>query len=202
MAKSDDWRKKVDDWKGVLNQPKNAGLKAGGGTGISEAIRKVADAEMDLAKAQQPGKAGLTTAVADLMGALDELVNLCKKTSDKHKAVFTSACQHLDTLRAAALARRTEVGRELDEARNAIGDMCGVAIQHLRNARSIQELTTAWQNFVHNFETRAKGFPRLQANINSIKSHRAPAATGVVDQERPALLKLAQDCQRAAAAAR
>ena len=202
MAKSDDWRRKVDDWKAVLNQPKNAGLKAGSGTGISEAIRKVADAEMDLAKAQQPGKAGLVEAVTDVMTAADALANLCKKTSDKHKAVFTSACQHLDTLRAAAIARRTEVNRELDEARNAVAELCGTAMQHLRNARSIPELTTAWENFVQNFEARAKGFPRLQTNINAVKSHRAPAANGNVDQERPAFVTLAQGCQRAAAGAR
>ncbi|MBL8292004.1 MAG: hypothetical protein JNN08_09215 [Bryobacterales bacterium] len=195
MAKVDEWRRRVDDWKAVLKQPKNAGLKA---TGISEAIRKVGDAEMDFAKAKEPGKA-IVKGLTDLLKALDDLINLCKKTSDKHKTVFTTACQHLDGVRAAAVARRTEAAREVDQARQAVGQRCEEASQQLRAARTIQELAAAWREFVTEFETQGKGYPTLKAQINTAKGHRAPDPNGSLEQERTVFLRLAQACQRATA---
>lgn len=195
MAKVDEWRRWVDDWKAVLKQPKNAGLKA---TGISEAIRKVGDAEMDFAKAKEPGKA-MVEGLTDLLKALDNLVNLCKKTSDKSKTVFTTACQHLDGVRAAAVARRTEAAREVDQARQAVGQRCEEASQQMRAARTVQELATTWREFVVEFETQGKGYPTLKAQINTVKGHRAPDLNGSVEQERTVFLRLAQACQRATA---
>jgi hypothetical protein len=196
MPKADEWRRKVDDWKAVLNQPKNAGLKAGG-TGISEAIRKVADAEMDFAKGKDPAKGQIRAALSDLSTALTELIALCKKTSDKHKAVFTDASRHLDALAQAATARRTEAEHEVDELRKAIGAQCEAAEKRLKEAKTLQELATAWHSFVEDFEAHAKAFSTMKAALAAAKGHKAPDPNGNLSIERPVFLKLVQSCHAA-----
>lgn len=195
MAKVDEWRRKVDEWKGVLNQPKNAGLKVGG-TGISEALRKVGDAEMDFEKAKEPGKE-LVTALNDLLAALGDAMALCKKTTDKHRTVFTTACKFLDDVSAAANTRRSEAAREVDAARKAVGDMCGEHLAHLKAAKDINEFATQWHKFAQDFELHAKGYPTLKAHIAKVKEQKAPA--GTLEHVRPDYLKLVQGCETATA---
>jgi hypothetical protein len=197
MPKVEEWRTKVEEWKAILNQPGNLGLKAGG-TGISEALRKVGDAEMDFEKAKDPAKGQVVSALTDLLKALDDLVALCKKTIDKNKA-FTTACRHLEGVREAAVHRRTEAAHEVDEMRKAVGARCGSALQHLKGAHTMQEFGAAWHAFVADFEARGKGFPTLRAHIAKVKEQAAPDHHGTLDQVRPAYLKLVQNCQNATA---
>lgn len=197
MTKTDEWKKKVDDWKAVLNQPKNLGLKAGG-TGISEAVRKVAAAEMEFQKAKDPAKGQVVPRLADLLKALDDLANLCKKTIDKNKA-FTTACKHLEDLHQAAAHRRTEASHEVDEIRKAVGARCATALEHLKGAHTMQEFGAAWHAFVEDFEAHGQGFPTLQAHIAKVKEQHAPDPGGTLSLVRPAYLKLVQNCQNATA---
>ena len=125
MAKVDEWRKRVEDWKKILNEPKNLGLKAGG-TGISEKIRQVGDREMEFEIAKRPGK-NLMEGYNDLHKELGQLIDLCKSTSDKHKKLFTTACKFLDTVKDAAGARRNEIAHELDAARKAMAPQSAAA---------------------------------------------------------------------------
>jgi hypothetical protein len=192
MAKVDEWRKKVDEWKVILNQPKNAGLKIGG-TGVSEALRKVGDAEMDFAKGKEPGK-NLVEAFNDLLKALGDLITLCKSTSDKHKSLFTTACKHLDGVRDAAIARRNEATREVDDLRKAVGDRCAEAIKHLKVAKDLNELGAAWRKFVADFELHGKGFPTLKAHIGKAKEQKLG---GALEAAKAELVNLAQTCQTA-----
>jgi hypothetical protein len=196
MPKVDEWRKKVDDWKAVLNQPKNLALKAGG-TGVSESLRKVADAEMDFDKAKDLARGQIAAASNDLQAALTDLITTCKGVSDKHGRVFTAACKHLDAIREAAASRRSEAAREVDQIRHGVGERCGTAIQHLKAARTMQELGTAWHAFVQDFESHGKGFPSLRPHIATVKGHNVPDPNAKLDQQRPVFLKLAQACQGA-----
>jgi len=148
MAKAAEWRKKLEDWKGILNQPKDAGLKIGG-TGISEALRKVVEAEAAFEAAKQPGRE-ITSILADLDAALVSLETLCKKISDKSKAL-TTACKFLDGVKAEATARRSTAAREFDAARKPVGGQCGERLKHLRAAKEIGEFARAWAAFAQDF---------------------------------------------------
>lgn len=193
MAKVDEWRKKVEDWKKVLNEPKNLGLKSGG-TGISEQIRRVGDAEMDFAKSKEPGK-NTMEGFKDLNGALTDLIALCKSTSDKHKSVFTTACKFLDGIKEAATTRRNEIVHELEQARRAVGTKCAASLKRLKDAKNMEDFGTAWHAFAQEFESDGKNFPTLHAYIAKVKAQQPPA--GILDQVRAGYIKLAQTCQTA-----
>jgi len=189
MSKVADWQKRWDDWKKTLAQPKNLGLR---GTGVGESILKVKDAEMDFDKAKSSMKK-ITEACADLQHHLSELISLCKKTSDKHKIVFTTACQQLDAIREAAAARQRESTHEVDEIRKAVSDGCGESVKHLKGAKDMKEFGDVWHRFALEFERYGNGFPNLQAHIAKVKEKPAPT-----DGAKAEYIKIAEGCQKAA----
>jgi hypothetical protein len=196
MAKTvDEWRKLVEDWKKVLNEPKNAGLKAGG-TGISEKVRFVGDHEAAIALAKKGSSLSLSGAYADLSAALTEVIDLCTKTSEKHKKLFTTACKWLDEhIKAAAVTRKGELQGELAALRKGVQTAVGVPLQHLTNAKTIEEFAHAWAAFVTEFESHVKDFPHLKPYAAKAKGAKAPE--GNLEQVGPAYLKLARECHNA-----
>jgi hypothetical protein len=193
MAKVDEWRKRRDEWSKILKEPKNLGLRAGG-TGVSETILKVGDAEMDYAKGKEPGGKFMET-WNDLHQALSNLVDLCKSTSDKHKKLFTTACKYLDTVKDEATKRRTELAKELDEVRHAVADKCEASLTKLKGAKEMDEFAEAWHAFAQEFESHGHQFPALQPYIAKLKQQKPPA--GDLSVVKGEYVKLAQSCQTA-----
>ena len=195
MAKVDEWRKKAADWKKIYSEPKNLGLRMGG-TGLTEAILKVGDAEMDFAKGKETGKE-LVTAFNDLNKELGALIDLCKKISDKHKKLFTSACKFVDDVKVEATTRRSEAAREVDVIRHKISEICAEAEKQLKAAKDISGLAAYWLIFVMEFEMAGKAFPTLKGVI--AKNKEAPEPTGLLATARPKYLKLVENSKNALA---
>ncbi len=80
---------KVEDWKTVLDLPKNAGLKAFGETGISDLLRQHTEAEK--AYETKPSN-DAADKVEDTLGAISLQ---CQAIVKKHKQVFVTACEYL-----------------------------------------------------------------------------------------------------------
>jgi hypothetical protein len=196
MAKTEaEWRKLVDDWKKVVNEPKNLGLRAGG-TGISAKVLAVADHEGAVALAAKGRNLSIAQSYADLSGALTEAINLCGKTTEKHKKLFTSACKWLDEhIKAPAVHRKTELNGELAELRKHVQTAVGVPLQTLTNAKTTEEFAHDWTVFVAEFESHAKNFPHLKPYLAKAKAKAAPE--GNLTTVKPEYLKLARECHGA-----
>src|SRR5215470_7627793 len=98
-----------NDWKAVLDQPKNAGMKAFGGTGISAALENLATAEGDLhehATEENCRKAILR---------IHELRNKIDDTVKKHGKLYTTACQYLTHMKTEADQRDHALDDQLEE---------------------------------------------------------------------------------------
>ena len=155
-------------------------------------MRKVRDEEDNFQRAKANMK-GVTVACADLQEQLAALVTLCKKTSDKHKAVFTAAAKHLDGVKDAATARQRESTHEVDEIRKAVSDGCGTSVAHLKGAKDIEEFDKVWHTFAVELDRYGKGLPSMHESIAKVKEK--PKAT---DGTKAAYIKLAENCQKAA----
>jgi hypothetical protein len=79
----------VNEWKRVLDQPKNLGLKALGGTGLSKTLvtfRTAFDLYVDTKTLEH-----LNAAVV----ATEDVVKKTKEIVDRHSKVYTTACDYL-----------------------------------------------------------------------------------------------------------
>ena len=188
-----EWRKLVEDWKKILNEPKNLGLKAGG-TGISERIRFVADAELEIATAKGGGNISLTAAYADLASALNQLIDLCGKTGDKHKKLFTTACAWLDEhVKKPANTRKGEIQGEVAALRQAMIHKCAGAFQSLQDAaHDAEAFKAAWAEYVKELKSHQLAFPHLKQFVAKAETQKAGDVA--------AYLKLARECQNATTA--
>ena len=165
------------DWKKVLDQPKNGGLKLLG-TGVSKALRNLHDAEDDLKK--QPNDKNGRAVYAKLM----ELRTQIKTVTDKHRKTFTTACQYLDDVKKLADARSSTLDDQMDEIRardhlreraaefRALKDK---ALQEVRGAKDMNQLNALWKAFGDKLGTFSHEFPKLQNDINKIKAFKKEA---------------------------
>jgi len=150
---------KVEDWKKVLDQPKNLGLKAGGGTGISKALEAYGKA------------AGKFNPQGDLDDNVDhareaekaakDLKALCDSTVAKHKALFTTACDYLkqvskeaeaaEKLFAFRLKRGTEQQAQIKKAKDAKQALALYCHDQgygaVDGCTTLDQLETVWQKF-------------------------------------------------------
>jgi hypothetical protein len=148
----------VAEWKRVLDQPKNLGLKAGGGTGISELLRKVDQARAAFDVDKQRGASEAERQGGVFIKALEVLVQKSKEVKGKHGKVFTTACQYLDTQVVSAAERKIRETREivaeiknrervLKEGKTGIETHCKAAKQQFEQAKDIQELLKLWATY-------------------------------------------------------
>jgi hypothetical protein len=177
---------KESDWKAVLDQPKNLGLKAGGGTGVGAALKKVAVAEQAFAPAKAAHDASAVAKGGALHTALHETKTLCEGTVKKHKSLYTAACAYLTTVAALAGDRMRAVDKELQEIQeeqhersrvmecwSALHKDCIPAGEHIETAKNIEQLRAAWQVFVGKLEGVVKDavrdVPKLQTVVHEVK---------------------------------
>jgi len=97
------------DWKNVLNNPKNLGLKVGG-TGISNLLRLV----------HESGKAAKGNPcmkfVVIYSDHLHKLSAQCKSVAEKHGKLFTTACAYLVEIKKLADSEINTVKKKLEAA--------------------------------------------------------------------------------------
>jgi predicted oxidoreductase (fatty acid repression mutant protein) len=166
-----------DAWKKVLDQPKNLGLKAGGGTGVGKALDKVGEKETAY------GKAKTVANGQPLEAALIELKRLCTDVVKKHKKLFTTACQHLEKVIASADTRMRDLTAEFNvlraqeqqaktrrDAKAALSQLCNGTIQKFRSAQTEKALRDEFATFKAQFAVHAKGLPSLNDMNNRIKA--------------------------------
>lgn len=94
---------KKDDWKKVLAQPKNVGLQAFGGTGISKLLDDLAKAESELNKAPTALNGQKVLLAAQL------IVTRCTELIAKHGKLYTTACQYLGEVKVLANKRQNRM---------------------------------------------------------------------------------------------
>ena len=150
---------KVDDWKRILNQPKNLGLKAGGGTGISGALDAYGKAE---AKFDPEGDLDDNVDhVRAAEKAAKDLKALCDSTVAKHKALFTTACDYLKQVSKEAeaaeqhfafrLKRGTEQQAQIAKAKSAqhaLSLYChDEGFTKVDDCKTLDQLDAMWQKF-------------------------------------------------------
>ena len=148
---------RLEDWKRILDQPKNLGMKAGG-TGISEALRKVRDASNKFETNKTDMNAGAVVL------ELDALEKKCDEVINKHHKLFTSACDYLKTVKASAAAAIQQWERKLDRARKYDDlvhkaefqrlQMKAASLSHIgkiESAKDLENLGTAWAKFLQEF---------------------------------------------------
>ena len=114
MPQGDAWRKRVADWKKVLDEPKNLGLKAGG-TGVSDSLRQVGGDEdlLELYKKNKPKE--VPGQYKELDKALANLIKVCNDNIKKHGKLFTTACAHLKEIVKVAEKRKSDAAREASQ---------------------------------------------------------------------------------------
>lgn len=180
---------KRTDWKAVLDQPKNVGMKAAGGTGIGNALFNVEEAEKKF-QAQQ------TVALGNALDtALTTLKNQCDATVKKHKALYTTACAYLQTVSQEAANRMKALNGELNvirqeeqeaklkqQRRAALKGICEHALAAVRGAKDMKELNQIWPKFGTDLEKAAHGSTTFQATVNKVKNFKKqPDAKGILD---------------------
>ncbi len=147
-----------EDWKKVLNQPKNLGLKAGDGTGIGKALDEVDKKKASYVGEKAVGSKKVHESGEALIKALTDLIKKCNDVSAKHKKLFTTACKYLETDVAGDAQRLITTTRremtEIDNAQNAfkerrqaVIDVCHTAEQEIKHVKDIHGAITRWQKF-------------------------------------------------------
>ena len=179
---------KKADWTAVLNQPKNAGLKTGGGTGVGKALEAVDAAETKF-------QANHTVANGTALDtALKALKTTCEATINKHQKVYTTACAHLQkvvtsaTNRMKALTGEMNVIRQEEQEaqrktamRHAIDTVCDHALAAVRGAKDMNELNTLWTKFGNDLGQAAHGSAKYAATVNKVKQfNKKPDASGIL----------------------
>jgi predicted RNase H-like nuclease (RuvC/YqgF family) len=169
---------KVNDWKAVLDQPKNAGLKAFGGTGISEALRKLEAQETELHN--HPTDENCRKLFTHLL----ELNRLADDTIKKHKKTFTTACAYLERVKTDVKQREGTLDDQRDqihlrenarEDKRALKQLVEKTLNDVRRCRNMEELNALWPKFQQKFETDGKRIPNLEAVVARVKGfHKQP----------------------------
>jgi predicted RNase H-like nuclease (RuvC/YqgF family) len=184
---------KVTDWKAVLDQPKNVGLKAFGGTGISEALRKAETAEVEFHQHanEENGR--------KLDQALTQVRNLCDGVIKKHKTTFTTACNHLEKVKQSATTRQNSLTHEMNEIRervrkeqernrdrNNLRELCESTLKAVRDAKNMNELNQTWEKFQTGLTMYGKPFPGMSTVIQKAKAFKKQPDpnVGILDVRR------------------
>jgi hypothetical protein len=164
------------DWKAVLDQPKNAGMKAFGGTGIGKTLD-------DYERADAAFRGAKTVANGDtLEHALKAVQTQCEAVIKKHKAVYTAACKYLEGVKQLAGTELAEVIKELtalreeayekhrkEHMRSVVKELCTEAKSGVQNAGDSGGVAAVWQHFVPRFEVAAGEMPNMKAFVNRVK---------------------------------
>ncbi len=171
----------AEDWKRVLDQPKNLGMKAGGGTGISALLVKVGQekASFDGEKLRGPKPAQDHGAL--LITALENLVRKCNEVITKHRKLFTTACEYLQkqVVEVANREIRTTreqvaeiVGRKDKEksAKTAIDEVCKHAEGAIPHAKDIHELIPLWAKYKHDVLAKIGAYEQLIGRPGAYKN--------------------------------
>ena len=142
---------KESDWKTVLDKPKNVGLKAGGGTGISELLRKCDQAEKKY-KANFLGRQGVRGHGEGLQGPGAR----CDTVVAKNKA-FSEACSHL---------------KKVKESRGAPPRRLSSGEKELRRQGGLQaQIASIWNDMIQCFQQgggrQGGGRPRQGDQVRS-----------------------------------
>jgi hypothetical protein len=159
----------VNEWKRILDQPKNLGLKALGGTGLSQTLVKFR-AAYDLYVATQTAE--------HLNAATEDVVKKTKEIVDKHSKLYTTACNYLKQVNQQAIAVKNELQKERvnlqnwehfrEEARtkqNEVMSACGVAEQEVKGTKNQQELNAAWVKFKNNYKTKVAAYYQCKLSL-------------------------------------
>jgi exonuclease VII large subunit len=169
---------KLNDWKAVLDQPKNAGLKAFGGTGISESLRTLEALEHALHDhATEENCRKLDIHLIALGRLLDDTIK-------KHKKTFTTACAYLERVKTEAKQRETTLDDQRDEInlrenvrqeKRALKTYVEQTLNNVRHCRTMDELNTLWPKFQKKFEDDGKRIPNLDTVVARVKGfHKQP----------------------------
>lgn len=151
------WEQELKEWQGMLDKPKNAGLKAGPKTGISQAIREV--------KACDDRFQRNISTYHDLIGQLDALMNVCAATDKKHGKLFTEACGLARGIGGLASSRKASAKKELEETVAHVKNLCNGNINELRHSVGNQKLADDhWKHFT-------QVVPGLCTKIASVHQH-------------------------------
>lgn len=172
-----------DGWKKVLGQPKNLGLKALGGTGVSKLLDSVAKAEEQLE--QQKSVAH----VQALREALNDAVNGCEETIGKHRKLYTTACDYLATVVKSAQARLKELpGLEKDLKKVAAAKVnlkahCRDFSGRLSNPDiTAKELKSSYSAFASNVASNCSG-AEVQQYLPKLLKDRRQTLSNALDKD-------------------
>jgi hypothetical protein len=162
------------DWKNVLNQPKNLGLKAGGGTGISKTLDTYQKAKQKLDQSKTVSNA------TDVTRALQGIVNKCDETIHKHSKLYTTACQYLTGVKREAQEALGPANEQLNELREAqreknimdgqkdrFEELCVKTLRDLEGARDANRVTALWKTLTdHISRELPKDFATAYRTVN------------------------------------
>jgi hypothetical protein len=189
-----DWNHTKDEWTAMLNKPKNLGLKAGGGTGISALLGSAHTADHAFPPTLHVGQETMKH-YRDLESALDALTKRCKEVSDKHKKLFTEACTLVDRIKADATSRKVQATTELDNYKAQIHQDFMRVLNDVKQSQSNDNLEALWDAFVNHYEALARGFPFMRGFAGQMKA--APKPTGPQRKPKEAYVKWITDSTQA-----
>ena len=164
---------RVADWKAVLDQPKNAGLKAFGGTGISGSLRTLE--ELEQALRDHPTEENCRNLDIHLIA----LGRLLDDTIRKHKKTYTTACEYLERVKTDAHHREATLDDQRDEInlrehtredKRGLKTYVEEMVNRVRRCQTMEELNGLWPQFQRKFETDGKRIPHLDATIARVKN--------------------------------
>jgi hypothetical protein len=187
---------KKEDWKRVLDQPKNLGLKAGG-TGVSDLMEKLKTAEDDFAR-----ETSLVNG-QKVRIALSNLQKRCNEVIKKHKKLFTTACTYLEGVVTEATARNKAVEdrerdvRDLGFAKQQFKEACTKADRALAilqiSSHDLEQLLDRLKLDIRPFLDRiphASITPGWTARMDELQMFRCSSFQGDATNLRGALLSL------------
>jgi hypothetical protein len=171
------WQQSWNQWKTILEKPKNLGLKAGG-TGIGKLLEAARDKDNAMGTALNRGHETMK-AYRELQAALNALGAQCKAISDKHKKVYTEACTFLDGVRQEATARNVQATNEVDHYRQQISAELRHAHDQLNQLGALNDnFQNIWNALIHECEHILPGFPRMKGYLDQMKREPLPMAPG------------------------
>jgi hypothetical protein len=171
----------VDDWKRVLDQPKNLGLKAGGGTGISALLVKVDQEKAGFNGEKLRGPKPAQDHGALLITALENLIRKCNEVITKHRKLFTTACEYLQKQVVEVANREIRTTREQiaevverkdreKAAKTAIDNICHHAQEAIPHVKDIHELITFWGKYKHDLLEKIGAYEHLIGRPGAYKN--------------------------------
>jgi hypothetical protein len=199
----------VSEWKKVLDQPKNLGLKAGTGTGVSKALEEV-DKKKALYDGEKiAGAAKAAEAGAAFIKALEDLIKKCEEVIGKHRKLFTTACDYLKNSVIASAnqrikATRDEIAALQNEQKDAktikesLKHICTTAEQAFPQATDIHELMTLWAKFNSDIRAKSADYQHICGPQNFNNDMKMLEQNRFGEANAPALETWRQRCARAA----